>query len=529
MEVALRLPAAEVPDAARGSLLFAVGLLATLQGDAPRAVAALEESVALAAARGDARAEAWGNVYLGHAMAVSGDRGGRPLTERARAWVAVDGEAFGQYCVELVLGAHDIAAGDAHGARAHAETALRVATAAGLDPLTIAIAEQSAAYAQFDLGDPAGAMRMAQSAIRRLRDDPSLLFFARAVELVAMGACGQARWADGITLFAAAAALRETIGARFYRIDEDRYAPRLAAARAALGDAAYETARAAGTALPFDAAIERALALPAGEESVPAAESPATVAASRSAIHVRMLGPLEIHMDGRPLASDAWRSARPRELFLHLALHPDGRTREQIGLAFWPDASAAQLRNNFHVTLHHVRKALGRGDAVVIERERYRLDPALGTWCDAATFERQARDVLRRGRAGEDVRAALGEALALYRGDLLEGLTPGDWYLESHDHLKRLATDCAVALAQAHVAAGDTPAAIPVLERLVRLDDLDEEAHRMLLEAYAATGARARAIQTYQDFAARLQRELESEPESRTTALYQQVLRAGTA
>jgi DNA-binding SARP family transcriptional activator len=137
--------------------------------------------------------------------------------------------------------------------------------------------------------------------------------------------------------------------------------------------------------------------------------------------------------------------------------------------------------------------------------------------------------VLRRGRAGEDVRAALAEVLALYRGDLLEGLALGDWYLESHDHLKRLATDCSVALAQAHVAAGDTPAAIPVLERLVRLDDLDEEAHRMLLEAYAATGARARAIQTYQDYAARLQRELESEPASRTTALYRQILRAGTA
>ena len=32
---------------------------------------------------------------------------------------------------------------------------------------------------------------------------------------------------------------------------------------------------------------------------------------------------------------------RTRELLVHLLAHPEGRTREQVGLAFWPDASAA--------------------------------------------------------------------------------------------------------------------------------------------------------------------------------------------
>jgi DNA-binding SARP family transcriptional activator len=213
-------------------------------------------------------------------------------------------------------------------------------------------------------------------------------------------------------------------------------------------------------------------------------------------------------VDGRRLGDDAWRSARPRELFLHLALHPEGRTREQIGLVFWPDASAAQLRNNFHVTLHHVRKALGRADAVVIERERYRLDPALGAWCDALVFPRDMQDALRRARGKDDARDALEAALSLYRGNLLEGLDVGDWHLEAHDHLRRLATDGCWALAQAHRAAGDDAAAIGTLERLLRLDDLHEAAVRMLLEAYVATGQRARAAAHYRDFAERLRREL---------------------
>jgi DNA-binding SARP family transcriptional activator len=63
-----------------------------------------------------------------------------------------------------------------------------------------------------------------------------------------------------------------------------------------------------------------------------------------------------------------------------------------------------------------------------------------------------------------------------------------------------------------------------VLERLVALDELHEEGHRLLLEAYAATGARARAIQHYRNLAAWLKRELDTQPEPRTTSLYQRIL-----
>jgi hypothetical protein len=49
--------------------------------------------------------------------------------------------------------------------------------------------------------------------------------------------------------------------------------------------------------------------------------------------------------DGVLVPGDAWRSAKMKELLLHLLTCPEGRTREQIGLVFWPDASAAQVKN----------------------------------------------------------------------------------------------------------------------------------------------------------------------------------------
>ena len=84
-------------------------------------------------------------------------------------------------------------------------------------------------------------------------------------------------------------------------------------------------------------------------------EMPVPQAESRPRLRVLALGPLQVFVGDRLIESTAWGSARPRELLVYLLMHPEGRTKEQVGLAFWPEASASQLRNNFHVTLHRLR------------------------------------------------------------------------------------------------------------------------------------------------------------------------------
>ena len=123
---------------------------------------------------------------------------------------------------------------------------------------------------------------------------------------------------------------------------------------------------------------------------------------SAPVLRVLALGPLQVFAGDRAIDSAAWGSARPRELLVYLMMHPDGRTKEQVGLAFWPEASAAQLRNSFHVTLHRLRKALGNRRLDHARERSLRVDPSVVAEFDVADFERD-----RRGGA-QDVEAAGG-------------------------------------------------------------------------------------------------------------------------
>jgi DNA-binding SARP family transcriptional activator len=262
---------------------------------------------------------------------------------------------------------------------------------------------------------------------------------------------------------------------------------------------------------------------------VPAAGNPdsppAAIRAAPPALRVCALGRLRVYRDGELLSPDVWTYAKPRELLLYLLSHPKGRTREQIGLVFWPEASPAQVKNSFHVTLHHLRKALGRSEWIVYQEERYRIHAELGCEYDASLFEEQLTAVLREVRAGTGTvpPERLASVLGLYGGDLLEEESFGDWHLEMRDHLRRLWLDGMLALGDLLVRAERWAEGAEVYARIVRREDLHEEAHRRLMLCWAQAGERTRALRHYERLVVLLQAELDAEPEDETTALFERL------
>jgi hypothetical protein len=230
-------------------------------------------------------------------------------------------------------------------------------------------------------------------------------------------------------LLGAAANLREEAGARALPAEREALDRVGQAVRDDLGDARFAAAVEAGQRLSLSQALDAA-------ETMLGEPEEAGRPAGAPVLRVRALGPLEISLDGArlpgPLADD-----KVCELLLYLLCYPAGRTRQQIGAALWRDASPAQIKNAFHVTLHRLRRMLGRPDWIVFEEERFRINPRLAVEFDARRFEtdlRAARAALARTRDA----APLERALALHRGDFLAGAAAGAWLLEHRERWRRL-------------------------------------------------------------------------------------------
>jgi len=241
------------------------------------------------------------------------------------------------------------------------------------------------------------------------------------------------------------------------------------------------------------------------------------------ALRICALGPGRVYRGEYALTTSDWIYSKVRELLFYLLCFPS-RTKEQIGLALWSDASPAQLRSNFHNTLYHLRHILGRPEWIVFEHNHYTFNRQLPYWFDVEAFEshlagaRQLQDT-----APAQAIQALAEAVELYQGDFLEDLVTGDWLLGRRDALQRMYLEALLALGQLCFAEGRYAEATEAYRKIIAYDRYQEAAHRELMRCYVRQGERGQALRHYQSLLEWMRDELGSPPAPETTALYERL------
>ena len=267
----------------------------------------------------------------------------------------------------------------------------------------------------------------------------------------------------------------------------------------------------------------------------------AAIGESMARLIIRLLGPPQFVLDGEPITG--FESDKVRALLVYLAVEAERpHRRETLAALLWPESPAQAAKDNLRQALSNLRAAVGdrahgeEQDAadpfLLISRQTVQFNPAGDCWLDMRAFDELLRNVQSQAHEPNRDRpaTALGEAVALYRGEFLEGFSLGDsvafeeWALFTRERLHRLALDSLYRAAELGMARGDLTQARTYARRQIELESWREEAHRQLMRALALDDQRSAALAQYETCRRVMVEKLGVEPAEETTALYRQIL-----
>ena len=228
-----------------------------------------------------------------------------------------------------------------------------------------------------------------------------------------------------------------------------------------------------------------------------------------------LLGRVQITLDQQAVTGFA--SEKELLLLCYLLLNPGQHSRPQLAGLLWGEMSEARARANLSTAVYNLRQLLPH--AIEASRKTAAFNSDQPVWLDTAVLQ----------QALDDEDNSLTDAVALYRGNFLDGIYPQDapeletWLQQERERWRLLALTALDRLVQQQSQAGAWEEAIHSLRRLLAIEPWREESHRALMRLLARTGQFNAALVQYETCRTLLQEELGVEPMAETTAVYQRI------
>ena len=255
-------------------------------------------------------------------------------------------------------------------------------------------------------------------------------------------------------------------------------------------------------------------------------------------LDVRVLGTLRLWRGAEEVAEREWQRKKARQLFLLLVTWR-GRTlhREQICDLLWPELAPDEAERDFKIaysalcdvleparkkhapSAFFLRRGLGIGGD-----NAYGLRPEADVGIDAAEFETAAAEGDRLLPADPEAAARrYRAALALYRGDYLEGYPYDEWLFAERERLAGLRLRTAGRLAEALLRLSHWEEVIEVCEIILARDSCREDAYRQMMTAHERLGNGVEVTRTFERCARALREDCGVEPAAETVALLERL------
>ena len=236
-------------------------------------------------------------------------------------------------------------------------------------------------------------------------------------------------------------------------------------------------------------------------------------------LRLLFLGTFQVLHNGTPISSFA--SVNVQALLAYLAIENDRpHPRDTLIQLFWPDEPPDVARHNLSQSLYLLRKTVTTAENdpphLLVTRQTIQFNAGSDYSLDATEF----LGALDEGH--------LADAVALYRGDFLDGIYTGsvrfeEWLFQQRERLQRRVLGALGELAQHHLAQGNLEETVRYTQRQLALMPWREEAHRHLMRAFMQNGEREAALAQFEICRRLLHEELQVVPDAETIALYEQI------
>lgn len=236
-------------------------------------------------------------------------------------------------------------------------------------------------------------------------------------------------------------------------------------------------------------------------------------------ISVKLLGPVLVEVDGRPVAG--FRSHKTLALLAFLIVERRPVARNYLAELFWPDATTAGGRGHLRRALHDLSQKLP--GALQVDYYTAQFNPGLFYRTDLAHFE---------ALCVRDDTPSLELAGALCHGQFMEGMVFDDcpifetWLVVEQEAWLRKAAGVLDELLRRHIATLRFDLALGVAWQLLRLTPWREDRYQQLMVLLARNGDLAQAMKVYKRYRRDLVEELAVEPSPEIEALHDRIRQA---
>jgi LuxR family maltose regulon positive regulatory protein len=236
---------------------------------------------------------------------------------------------------------------------------------------------------------------------------------------------------------------------------------------------------------------------------------------------IQSFGKTRARINNRYLSTKDWQTQSARDLFFLFLSHPEGLTKEQVGLYFWPDDSPEDLRLRFKNALYRVRHAVGK-QTIVLQDEYYHFNWSMDYEYDAESFKTEYDLALQTNDPMEKIKL-LRSAAERYNGAYLTEINQS-WIVAEREKYAQMYIDTLMRLTHLFNEKRNYKTALKYCNLALSEDPCFEEAHRMAMRIHAAMGNRVAVVRQYERLSAALIEEIGAPPSRQTEELYRSLV-----